>query len=203
MGKLAHFLRTYAWFILRNVLGWTLMLGAVMLGPLPGPGGIPLFLIGFALITFPGKRRFVARLLRGRAFAVTSRYRWISLLVVVLIAALIVSVAVTRKHAEQWLLAHHLGPMLGCAIAFSILCLLLLAVRHVLPSIANIVVRGLPKARMKVRPAMHRMGIRLLPPRWHHGDGKSRHDLKARLRHYEEEILAFGRKRGKQEPGSR
>jgi hypothetical protein len=36
-------------------------------GPLvPGPGGIPLFLIGFALISFPGKRRLTARVLRGK-----------------------------------------------------------------------------------------------------------------------------------------
>jgi len=37
----------------------------MVMGPLvPGPGGLPLFLIGFGLITFPGKRRITAR---GRA----------------------------------------------------------------------------------------------------------------------------------------
>src|SRR5687767_9383678 len=54
------------WFILKNVVGWILILGAMALGPLvPGPGGLPLFLIGFGLITFPGKRRITARVLSG------------------------------------------------------------------------------------------------------------------------------------------
>lgn len=57
----------YFWWVLRNTLGWILILISFVAGPLvPGPGGIPLFLIGFALITFPGKRRLTARVLRGR-----------------------------------------------------------------------------------------------------------------------------------------
>src|SRR3712207_1367483 len=57
---------TWGWFVLKNILGWVLILGAFPLGALiPGPGGIPLFLIGFGLITFPGKRHFTARLMRG------------------------------------------------------------------------------------------------------------------------------------------
>ena len=32
----------------------------------PGPGGIPLFLVGFALANIPGKRRITARVPRGR-----------------------------------------------------------------------------------------------------------------------------------------
>src|SRR5688572_9860747 len=55
------------WFIFKNLIGWILILTAMALGPIvPGPGGLPLFLIGFGLITFPGKRRITARLLSGK-----------------------------------------------------------------------------------------------------------------------------------------
>src|SRR4051794_39837583 len=67
----------WGWFTAKNVIGWGLILAAFVLGPLvPGPGGIPLFLVGFAMITFPGKRRLTARVLRGRPLdARTPDYR--------------------------------------------------------------------------------------------------------------------------------
>src|SRR5213078_1423888 len=40
---------------------------------LPGPGGLPIFLIGFALVTFPGKRKLTARVLRGRRLRIEDR----------------------------------------------------------------------------------------------------------------------------------
>jgi hypothetical protein len=55
---------SYAAFVLKNVLGWFLILLSFVLGPVPGPGGIVVFLIGFALVWFPGKRRLTARVLR-------------------------------------------------------------------------------------------------------------------------------------------
>src|SRR5215207_4439025 len=62
------------WFILKNVIGWLLILSAMALGPLvPGPGGLPLFIIGFGLITFPGKRRITARVLSGAPIPPDSR----------------------------------------------------------------------------------------------------------------------------------
>ena len=62
-----RFLTSRYWLILKNVIGWVLILLSFAAGPLvPGPGGIPLFLIGFALISFPGKRRLTARVLRGK-----------------------------------------------------------------------------------------------------------------------------------------
>jgi len=72
--KVRSFFKDYAWFIARNLLGWILILAAPPLGVmLPGPGGLPVFLIGFALVTFPGKRRFTARFLRGRRFPIEHR----------------------------------------------------------------------------------------------------------------------------------
>src|SRR5689334_698192 len=59
-------MKQWVLFILKNVVGWILMLLAWPVGlTFPGPGGLPLFLIGFALITFPGKRNITARVLRG------------------------------------------------------------------------------------------------------------------------------------------
>src|SRR3954451_17509372 len=63
----------YFWFILKNVIGWTFILASPVLGvTLPGPGGIPLFLIGFALVTFPGKRKLTSRVMRGRPLRLES-----------------------------------------------------------------------------------------------------------------------------------
>src|SRR5438045_9686630 len=63
----------YFWFILKNVIGWIFILAAPVLGvTLPGPGGIPVFLIGFALVTFPGKRKLTSRVMRGRPLRLES-----------------------------------------------------------------------------------------------------------------------------------
>src|SRR6476469_7665820 len=69
-----EFLREYAWFIVRNLIGWILILASPVLGAvIPGPGGLPIFLIGFALVTFPGKRKLTARVLRGRRLRLEDR----------------------------------------------------------------------------------------------------------------------------------
>src|SRR6185436_11852003 len=71
---LVQFFTSYFWFIVKNVIGWIFILGSLPIGiALPGPGGIPLFLIGFALVTFPGKRRLTARVLRGRRMQLEAR----------------------------------------------------------------------------------------------------------------------------------
>src|SRR5689334_20845926 len=63
-----------AWLIVKNVLGWVFILASWPVGLLiPGPVGLPLFIVGFALISLPGKRRLTARVLRGRQFAIRSR----------------------------------------------------------------------------------------------------------------------------------
>src|SRR5438046_1276996 len=67
LSALGRFFAGYAWLIVKNVIGWAFIFASPFIGfTLPGPGGIPLFLIGFALITFPGKRKLTARVLRGK-----------------------------------------------------------------------------------------------------------------------------------------
>src|SRR5690349_15764771 len=66
LSTAGRFFAGYAWLIVKNLIGWTFILVSPAIGfTLPGPGGIPLFLIGFALVTFPGKRQLTARVLRG------------------------------------------------------------------------------------------------------------------------------------------
>src|SRR2546429_638046 len=63
----AGFIARYFWVIVKNIVGWLFILSALPVGlTLPGPGGLPLFLLGFAMVTFPGKRNLTARLLSGR-----------------------------------------------------------------------------------------------------------------------------------------
>ncbi len=60
------FLRRYTWIIIKNVVGWVLMLSAIAVGSVfPVPLGTPMFIIGFAMITLPGKRRLTSGALRG------------------------------------------------------------------------------------------------------------------------------------------
>src|SRR3954462_2131444 len=67
-------IKQWIWFFIQNIIGWLLILLAWPVGlALPGPGGLPMFLIGFALITFPGKRHLTARVLRGIPVRRTSR----------------------------------------------------------------------------------------------------------------------------------
>lgn len=50
----------------RNLLGMLLVVLGALLVPLPGPGAL-VALLGLALVDFPGKRRFLAWVLRGPA----------------------------------------------------------------------------------------------------------------------------------------
>ena len=185
-----HFFAGYSWLILRNILGWSLILVSFVAGPLvPGPGGIPLFLIGFALISLPGKRRLTARVLRGKPLQF--RTKWFSR--ITLAIALVASVAVLSLTCPwaRWpvdpralqllvIVATYLGGIAG----------VWLAIRITLHAV-NALLRIAPRARRHVRPWLRRRHIRLLPPRWRrrlpHERGNGPHRLK-------DEILKLGRR---------
>src|SRR5687768_8813176 len=97
--------QNWAWFLLKNVLGWALILSSFVLGPLvPGPGGIPIFLLGFGLITFPGKRKMTARVLSGKPTAANRRSyrRAAALFALVVPAGVLVYLLASRMLEPEW-----------------------------------------------------------------------------------------------------
>jgi glycosyltransferase 2 family protein len=153
----------YFWFILKNIVGWAFVLASFVLGPVPGPGGIIVFLIGFGMISFPGKRRLMVRIFRGRQFEL--RGRWLHLIVTA--AGMLLAVAAMGwlfwRDTGRW----HAAPVtplarVGIYAAFAMIAWL--AVRFALRG-ANWLVGVMPKIRRKVRPMLRRRGVDLLPPR--------------------------------------
>ena len=168
--KVRGFLAEYFWFLLRNLVGWILILAAPPLGVmLPGPGGLPVFLIGFALVTFPGKRKITARVLRGRrlpiehrAFAITAAF-----LAIVIPGALLWYVAFAYKDQIGRLI--QLYALRDERIVFVLLPIIMIALTWLVTrlslKILNFMVMSLPTLRRKFRPWMKKWGMRILPPR--------------------------------------
>lgn len=157
--------RVWFWFILKNIVGWLLILVSGPIGlTLPGPGGLPLFLIGFALITFPGKRKLTARVLRGKpvmresnAFRATIR----------VLAFILPGLILTYLHyftfkdivgqVTPW------GLFLSAFYVCGVLLIWIFGLRTDRP--INFLLKFVPRIRRKVRPWMRRKGMDLLPPR--------------------------------------
>ena len=186
-----RFFAGYTWLILKNVLGWLLILAAFVAGPLvPGPGGIPLFLIGFALVSFPGKRRLTARVLRGQPVEFPLRLLALtSILIAVSLPALAFWVARSRwdwlRHqVEERTLAPIGLYTVGVAITW-------LLVRQV-PRVLNLLLRLVARGRRRFRPWLRRHRIRLLPPRWRR---RHAHEPGVGPLRLKDEILKFYKKR--------
>lgn len=60
-----HPLFRWSWFAAKNLLGIVLLLAGAMMLVAPGPGVLSI-LIGLSLVSVPGKRRLLLRLLRNR-----------------------------------------------------------------------------------------------------------------------------------------
>ena len=186
-----RFLAGRYWLVLKNVLGWTLILLSFVAGPLvPGPGGIPLFLIGFALISFPGKRRLTARVLRGRPVRFSPRpFVLISLGVALVLAAVALPLVQSRS---RWVAERYAnGPFTAVALYLIAVALAWLVARST-PHVLNLLLRLVAAARHKFRPWLRRHRIRLLPPRWRRRRPHESGSGPFRLR---DEILKFSRKR--------
>jgi hypothetical protein len=187
-----RFLAGYTWLILKNVLGWLLILASFVAGPLvPGPGGIPLFLVGLALVSFPGKRRLTARVLRGRPVPVPGRlYALVSLFGALGLSAVVVAVARSRSN---WLVDRGRADPLAAAAAYAGgVAVSWLAVWS-LPWVLNLLLRGVARGRRRFRPWLRRHRIHLLPPRWRRRHAHEAGHGPLRLK---DEILKFHRKRG-------
>ena len=155
-----RFFAGYLWTLTRNVLGWILILFSFVLGPtIPGPSGIPLFLIGFALITFPGKRKLTARVLRGKQFSFGKRCNFASILLSPPVAVLLLWLLkpklqlIYRRGAASVMVA----GMVGAALVW-------LLIRGSAWAL-NLLLRFVPGIRHRVRPWLRKHRIRLLPPR--------------------------------------
>jgi len=186
-----RFLTSRYWLILKNVIGWVLILLSFAAGPLvPGPGGIPLFLIGFALISFPGKRRLTARVLRGKPV----RFRGgpfvlISLGVALSAAALALPLARSRS---PWLATQTSKSPLALAVLYVITVAVIWLIARFTPHVLNLLLRLIAAARHKFRPWLRRHHIRLLPPRWRR---RHPHEPGTGPLRLTDEILKFSRKR--------
>jgi len=163
--KPAWGLADYVWFIVKNIFGWIFVLGAGPIGVVfPGPGGLPLFIIGFALITFPGKRRLTARVMRGIPVNRENRTYHLGVAAVALLAP--TAVVLTILHGQWWSSADHhtlttvLLVLTYLAFVVGIWAFGLLGVDTI-----NLGLSLMPKVRRKVRPWMRRKGLDLLPPR--------------------------------------
>lgn len=154
----------WGWLILKNLIGWPLIVLSVTAGPLvPGPGGIPMFLIGFALISFPGKRRLTARVLRGRPFQIRHRAFILgSLLASLAVAAVLLSLLsrwtewLDQVQNAGWWTGLILLPLAAAAVWVCMIGLV---------AAANALLRFAPRVRRRVRPWLRRHHIHLLPPR--------------------------------------
>ncbi len=154
----------YFWFVLKNVVGWIFILGSPWLGVLlPGPGGLPLFLIGFALVTFPGKRKITSHVMRGRPVQVDPQvFTLIATIASVAITAVLIWLMVDKyEHLLRSLHVGFLGIFGVCALAAGITWLIM----RLLVSIVNWVLRRMPRVRKFIRPWLRKYGINLLPPR--------------------------------------
>jgi hypothetical protein len=190
-----RFFASIAWLVLRNLLGWVLILGSFVAGPLvPGPGGIPMFLIGFALISFPGKRRLTARVLRGRPFTVPAApfaIISIGIALIVPLLALWLAGSYPKWFARLRGSAYASGPLAVAALYLTMSALIWIAAR-LSPHGLNGLIRLIARGRRKFRPWLRRHRINLLPPRWRprHAHEPGQGPLRIK-----EEILKFRKKR--------
>jgi len=160
-------------FIFKNVIGWLLILASPVLGiTVPGPGGIPVFLIGFALVTFPGKRRLTSRVMRGRGVRVgPGPFTFICALFSVLLTIGLVLLGLHywnkatfdeyREQFDQYLPVALAGIVAFGAISFPVTWVVFRAAE----AIANWFIRKIPWIRRKMRPWLKAKGIDLLPAR--------------------------------------
>lgn len=185
----------YSGLVLKNIIGWTLILVAGVAGPLvPGPGGIPLFLLGFTLISFPGKRKISARVLRGGRISLRGRAIPLGILSVSLVIPAVV-IGFFRNQLGFLPSACKQIPGVAAAYLLGATCVALLAYGMIL--IPNLVLRIMPQIRRRVRPWLRHYHVRLLPPRYRrrlaneHGTGPIR--LKG-------EIVSYLKKRHRPTP---
>ena len=166
--RLQQFLQEYSWAIVRNAIGWVLILVSPVLGALlPGPGGLPLFLIGFALVTFPGKRKLTARFLRGRRLRIEDRvFTGLALFISIAIPGIAWWIIWAKYKESIRTLIEDYAPKKSVFVLAPLLAIVLTwLVTRISLKILNGLLQLLPKVRRRFRPWLRKKGLKLLPPR--------------------------------------
>lgn len=169
--------REYFWIIFKNVIGWILILATPVLGAVfPGPGGTFTFILGFALVTFPGKRKLTSRVMRGRGLPIDMHvFTFLTALLAIVVTCIL-----------MWLLSDYVYNLLetvnqdwdprrekqtygAIGAALMVTGLFALAATWIITrlglQIVNYVLKGMPYLRRKVKPWMRKRGLILLPSR--------------------------------------
>lgn len=160
------FFARYFWLILRNVIGWLLILLALSVaGLIPLPLGTPLFLIGFALITFPGKRRLTARLLHGNQINLSSpRLRTTRAAISLLFPPLVIWLLARRQYS----LIHPQRIGVAATAALYVMAIGGTWIGTLwLLRLLNLCIAFVPRIRRRMRPWMRRHGAKPPMPRKH------------------------------------
>jgi uncharacterized membrane protein YbhN (UPF0104 family) len=178
--RLVEFFSGYFWFIFKNVIGWMLILISPLAGmTVPGPGGIPLFLIGFALVTFPGKRKLTSRVMRGRGLPIEMQvFTFATALVAIVVTCVLMYLLADR--AYDVLQKVNLDPRQHRQTLTAIFGILVVTglfslgatwlVMRLSLKVLNYVMRGIPILRRKMRPWLRKKGLILLPSRRKHAE---------------------------------
>ncbi len=159
---------TYSWIIAKNVIGWLLILASWALGIIsPVPIGFLLFLVGFGLIWFPGKRSITARFLRGSPVPADSRAYKATLATMTLVVPTILVIWLSKVFHKSPHIPRSLNDYMGLIFGslYFIAGLVTLFFGTPIRVTFNRLLELLPRARRQSRPWLRKRGIDLLPPR--------------------------------------
>jgi hypothetical protein len=180
-SMLERVIRAYFWTIFKNVVGWLCILISPVLGILlPGPGGIPLFVVGFALVTLPGKRRITTHVFRGRPVP-TGSGLFVGLVTFFSVLVTAGAMWATWEYYE-WIVERM--PVLGrfsdgnvsklVAISLTALPVTMIVSWLGLTVVNATVLRWIPGIRRFLRRSLRKYGVRLLPTRRRRIGGRTR-----------------------------
>lgn len=153
------FFARYAWVIARNAVGWLLIFTAILVGGLfPIPLGTPMFLVGFAMVAFPGKRRLTANVLRGIPIKMQTRNaRIVRAFLALLLPALAIWV-LSRRSQPSFFSQTRVSTIIAiyCASIAAIWIAMFWFIR-----LLNLILTWMPAVRRRVRPWLKRRGLKI------------------------------------------
>jgi hypothetical protein len=175
-ADIGGFFARYSWILIKNLIGWVFIITSVpVAGLFPGPLGLPMFLIGFALVTLPGKRRLTSRVLRAIPIDIESSGvrtgRIIAALLLPPFFPLILAWVESHRPEVMSYVARY--GTTGMAAAYIVCVTLTWIGSYWFLRAVNFGMRFIPGIRRRIRPWLRRRGINLLPPRTKHRGRRS------------------------------